>query len=862
MAGPDKEKDERSPRPQETPERTTPYGTPEPSESTTADFDLPAPARQALGERYDLLEELGRGGMGIVYRARDRETGAVVALKVLQPEIANRPELIERFKSELLLARKITHKNVCRVYDLARFGNVAAISMEYVEGESLRQILNRFGGVPFRRGLEWTRQICSGLAEAHSQGVIHRDLKPENILIDRRGQAKIMDFGIARSLETDATRTGTLIGTPAYMSPEQAEAKPPDARSDIYSLGHVLYEMFTGRRAFYADTPVGLALKQIQETPPPPREVEPDLPERLDRAIQRCLEKNPKKRFQSVADLDAALTEKPEAKPVKGPEGEPAELPLPLHLARWQRSDWLLLSLAIAGLLLFFPFFERTSLAPRSQVTFDRSILGRIAQEYAERLGAPVSGRPELRTGQSVDHYDYLASRAGAQRARELANNPVTYWWWDVEWEHQDRGPTYLRVDNRGSLRTFSREFPPAAATETLSLEEARPLAEAALQEFFNRDPASLTLETAASDTWSDRPATSFTWLDPKDYHGVKRRYTVRLVGKEIALLDDGFNLPGDYPGRDITWQYLPGLALMLLVLFPLAFIQRRSVQLGARWRVVLVAATCVIAAGMAPISSELETGAFVLRSVTFGLAMALLMFFVLIALEWSVRRASPARFASFPRLFDRRVVSEPCGLAIVRGSLIGLALLGADALLVSLATAKLPMWLANRPHVVTPAMFVGSAWPSVSVVLFEIIKALLTMIWLGFLASIVARFVRRGWAVVVVAAALSAPFLAVPVSPFASVQPYHWKLLLLVVDCLVLAWAFTRFDLLTLLVTMFTFAFCWQNYSLLVMLEPTGALTQWIAFALGGLIVLAAAIVAFQTQLRAGYRRVAAAFE
>ncbi|MDA2914812.1 serine/threonine protein kinase, partial [Acidobacteriia bacterium AH_259_A11_L15] len=161
---------------------------------------------------------------------------------------------------------------------------------EYVEGESLRSFLNRYGSAPLRRGLEWTQQICSGLAEAHSQGVVHRDLKPENILIDRWGQAKIMDFGIARSLEADATRTGTLIGTPAYMSSEQAEGKPPDGRSDIYSLGLILYEMFTGQRAFHAETPIGLAMKQIQEAPRPPREVEPDLPERLDRAIQRCLE--------------------------------------------------------------------------------------------------------------------------------------------------------------------------------------------------------------------------------------------------------------------------------------------------------------------------------------------------------------------------------------------------------------------------------------------------------------------------------------------------------------------------------------------------------------------------------------------
>src|SRR3989338_5320129 len=214
MAGPDDKKDRDSPSNRD---RTTPYGTPDPSQATT-DLDLTELALRPLRERYELLGELGRGGMGIVYRARDRETGDVVALKVLQPDIAQRPEVIERFKAELLLARKITHKNVCRTYELLRFGETAAIAMEYVEGESLRTILRRPAGFSLGSGLEWVRQICSALAEAHARGVVHRDLKPENILIDRKGQAKGRDFGLAHSLESDATRTGTLIGTPAYMS--------------------------------------------------------------------------------------------------------------------------------------------------------------------------------------------------------------------------------------------------------------------------------------------------------------------------------------------------------------------------------------------------------------------------------------------------------------------------------------------------------------------------------------------------------------------------------------------------------------------------------------------------------------------
>src|SRR5437762_2996216 len=159
--------------------------------------------------RYEILSQAGSGGMGIVYKARDRETGAIVALKILHPEIALNAALIERFKTELVLARRITHKSVCRVYDLNRFGNIVAISMEYIEGESLRALLERPQGVSIRSGLQIVGQIMAGLTEAHAQGVVHRDLKPENILIARDGAVKVMDFGIARSVDTSRSEEHT-----------------------------------------------------------------------------------------------------------------------------------------------------------------------------------------------------------------------------------------------------------------------------------------------------------------------------------------------------------------------------------------------------------------------------------------------------------------------------------------------------------------------------------------------------------------------------------------------------------------------------------------------------------------------------
>lgn len=282
--------------------------------SLMPEVPAPPPAAQPgsqnlapLAQRYDLLAEAGHGSMGDVYKARDRETGEIVALKVLKREIASDQAMIDRFKNELLFARKITHKNVCRVHEFNRIGGVAYTSMEFVEGDSLRSVLNRFGGLPLRKALDIVLQIFSGLEEAHAQGIVHRDLKPENVMIDAQGNVKIMDFGIARSMEAMTRLTGSMVGTPAYMAPEQVAGKPVDYRTDIYSLGLILYEIFTGKPAFQADNAVAVALKQMRESPAPPHEVEPSVPVFVERAILKCLEKEPPKRFQSVADLQNSL---------------------------------------------------------------------------------------------------------------------------------------------------------------------------------------------------------------------------------------------------------------------------------------------------------------------------------------------------------------------------------------------------------------------------------------------------------------------------------------------------------------------------------------------------------------------------
>lgn len=278
-----------------------------PGSSAYPNLNLSSSSLAALSQRYDVLSEAGHGNMGNVYKARDRETGETVALKLIKPEIASDQAMTERFKNELLFARRITHKNVCRVYEFNRVGGIAYTSMEFVEGESLRSVFSRFGGLPVRKGVDIALQICSGLREAHAQGIVHRDLKPENVMIDAHGNIKIMDFGIARSMEAGTRLTGAMIGTPAYMAPEQVSGKPVDYRTDIYALGLILYEMFTGTETFRADTAVAMALKQMQEIPTPPHDIDPNIPVYIERAILKCLEKEPSKRFQSIAELENAL---------------------------------------------------------------------------------------------------------------------------------------------------------------------------------------------------------------------------------------------------------------------------------------------------------------------------------------------------------------------------------------------------------------------------------------------------------------------------------------------------------------------------------------------------------------------------
>jgi serine/threonine-protein kinase len=270
-----------------------------------------------LAGRFEVQDEIGTGGMGTVYKVIDRKINEEMALKILKPEIAPKAEVIERFKNELKLARRISHKNVCRLYDLHEEAGTLFITMEYVPGEGLDVLIHREGRLSAEKACALARQIVEGLVQAHNLGVIHRDLKPRNIMIDSQGNVRIMDFGIARHLGgPDLTADGIMVGTPHYMSPEQASGESVDQRTDIYALGAILFEMVVGRPPFEGENALAVAFKHKTELPKHPREFNPEVPASFDRLIIKCLAKKREDRYQSAEELLVEL--------VRFMAGEPA----------------------------------------------------------------------------------------------------------------------------------------------------------------------------------------------------------------------------------------------------------------------------------------------------------------------------------------------------------------------------------------------------------------------------------------------------------------------------------------------------------------------------------------------------------
>jgi len=384
--------------------------------------------------RYQIIEEIGKGGMGRVYKVHDTKIKEKIALKLIKPEIAKDKKTIERFNNELRLARKIRHKNVCQMFDLGEDKGTQFITMEFVPGQDLKGLIRQTGQLAAGTTINLAMQICDGLTEAHKLGIVHRDLKPSNIMIDKEGDVRIMDFGIARSLEAKGiTGAGVMIGTPEYMSPEQVEGKETDHRSDIYSLGVILYEMVTGRVPFEGDTPFTIGVKHKSEIPQSPKEINSQIPDDLNDVILKCLEKDKEKRYQSAEEVRSELenlekgiptTERivPERKPITS-----KQITVTFGLKKLFIPSLIILAAIVIAFILFRgPRIEvdpnRVVVAIFENQTGDNSLdpLGRMASDWISQRISQTGDIEVVPTMSIIQAYSMLYSEPGVPQNAKI----------------------------------------------------------------------------------------------------------------------------------------------------------------------------------------------------------------------------------------------------------------------------------------------------------------------------------------------------------------------------------------------------------------------------------------------------------
>jgi serine/threonine protein kinase/tetratricopeptide (TPR) repeat protein len=402
-----------------------------------------------LGGRYEILALLGEGGMGAVYKAADREVERVVALKLIRPEMASNPAILARFKQELLTAHQVTHKNVIRIYDLAEADGVKFITMEFVEGSDLRQLLKEHGKFSPDEAVDIIRNVCMALDAAHSAGIIHRDLKPQNIMRDKSGRILVMDFGLARSVQSEGmTQTGALLGTIEYMSPEQAMGKTLDQRSDLFAVGLIFYELLSGKMPFKAETAMASLLMRNQERAVPLAEIDATVPAGLSDIVSRCLERDLERRYPNAAEIAADLDAWQGKRPVMA--SIIMQTPKPASKIPWK---WAAAVLALSVLFLAIPKTRHllfppeiavrragiinASLPALSQGKFvavmpfrvigDQSSLGYVADGVGEAISSKLFELKDVRLASSSEAAKIDPKTPLSQVAKDLGVNLIIH---------------------------------------------------------------------------------------------------------------------------------------------------------------------------------------------------------------------------------------------------------------------------------------------------------------------------------------------------------------------------------------------------------------------------------------------------
>jgi len=787
----------------------------------------PAAGRFAAGAilagRYQIVAMLGRGGMGEVYRAEDLSLGQAVALKFLPDFVAADQSRLSRFRAEVSVARQVSHPNVCRVYDIGEADGHVFLSMEYIDGEDLATLLRRIGRLAPDKAAEMARQLCAGLAAAHDKGVLHRDLKPANVMIDGRGRVRLADFGLAGNAADDQHG---LAGTPAYMAPEQFGGQPTSVQSDIYALGLVLYEMFTGKAAFAGATVNDLARQHRETTPTSLTQVVGEIDPAVDRVIQRCLSKNPNDRPASALAVSAAL-----------PGGDPlaaalaaGETPSPALVAASggvgalkPRAALLLLASVAIALVAVLWLSQKTQVVHYLPLERSPEVLADSAHQALRRLGfvepyadaawgfTPTDFIRHLElTDQTPDRYERL--RPGQPPG-------VTFWYRE--------SPVPLSTDGFIAGGAVTLNNPPTRISGMVSVM----LDLKGRLHFLEATPARQEEPDAAAQAPDWTALFREAGFDMATFTPVAPRWVPPVFGDARAAWT------GTYPDRpDIAirveataWQgqfvhfqiFEPwssstlavqrgtgrlniGAILLFLTFAALvagAFLLgrrnlflRRGDEVGA-FRLALVLCMMHVAAGL--LTAHLTFDAFTtIRTlgllIARGLLLGMIVYAIYMALEPDVRRRSPETLVAWSRVLAGRVRDPLVGRDLLLGILIG----AVHHLLEQLAQ-RAPAWLGKAPAVSIPfAGFDGQPLQTMAAILGS--SAVAVLIATTFLLVFVLLYVvsRRR----TVAIGLFAAMMMIQAAFRTGLSP---ALIFVLAGIAVLALAITRLGLLALIVAL-----------------------------------------------------------
>jgi serine/threonine-protein kinase len=820
-----------------------------------------------LNERYRIVGLLGKGGMGEVYRADDLTLGQAVALKFLPERLAHDPARLDRFYNEVRMAREISHSSVCRVHDIDDMDGQPFISMELVDGEDLASLLRRIGRLPSAKALEIARQVCAGLTAAHEKGVLHRDLKPENVMLDGRGRARITDFGLAAVVE-EIHGAEVRSGTPAYMSPEQLAGREVTVRSDIYALGLVLFELFTGQRAFEGGSLAELTRQHLAETPPRPCELVPELEPAVERVILRCLAKEPAKRPQSALAVAAAL-----------PGGDPlaaalaaGETPSPEMVAAAgeegglrPRVAWSLLAAVGSFVLLSLGLSQSTQL--QAFVPYEKApaVLEDRSRELLRELGAG-DDVVDRASGLSADgaFLDYWADQRTAPDRWEILRSgrpPVVRFWYRQSprilrstglsgrvrsWDPAEEiaGSAGIWLDTKGRLVELyatppQREESPSGPVTAPDWSRLFTLAGLDLTDFQPVEPSwtppfFCDARAAWEGVYPEAPEVAIR-LEAAAYRG--RPVYFRPIGAWTR--PEREEPPVSSLSAERIWANRIAIALFLTTLLAGALLARRNLRLGrGDWRGALRLAAFTLAASLLEwflVAHHVpdfigELGVF-FRGLASSLLSAGALWMLYLALEPYVRRRWPDVLISWTRLIAGGRRDPLVGSHVLLG-------MGAGALatLLLAISTRLPGWLGrtlDAPSATGQAILAG-ARDALGIVVGLLVAAVVTS--LGFLLLLfLLRVALRSEKL---AAAMLVLLLAVQTTLQNELSAYL-GLPLFGVMWTVLAVVVLRFGLLALSAAVFTLTLLanyplsldfahWTGHSSLLVLVVFAALALW----------------------------------